>query len=431
MELSSIIGLFSLIGIIIVIYLLSTKVKTQLELNPQEVISQISLELNQAQTKNISQTLEYINNLNSRQNKDLSENQLKLEQRFSQMQINIQSVLNTGLEKTQNSIHDRLQAAILNLSELNKTELDKLHQSTSKSFDLLSKTNQDKLDQINQDVQKRLNENFAHHLKSFEEVTKNLGEMKATATRMIDSTASVDKLNNIFSRTSSKAFGDFGEKYLEAILSENLNPNSWQKQAVVPGSQDKIDFVIKMDGKSIGIDCKFPVTKFQDYLEAPIETKKQALKVFLRGVMEMTQDISKKYNRSGFLEQLLIYFPSDSMYTEVANDEETVIAMQKLRVAPVSPVTLFPLIVLIRTYQFKETVNQNAEQIIEGLGKIKDHIRVFQDEFRKLGDKIRQAQLNYDSADKSLTVVQNTVKKLEYTENTNIPIQLEREAIIE
>jgi DNA anti-recombination protein RmuC len=431
MEFTSAIGILSLIGITIVIYLLATKAKGQSDTNLQEIISQISLNLNQAQSNNTSQTLDYINTLNSRQNKDLSENQLKLEQRFSQMQIDIQSVLNAGLEKTQNSIHDRLQTAILNLSQLNKTELDKLHQSTSKSFDLLSKTNQDKLDQINQDVQKRLNENFAHHLKSFEEVTKNLGEMKATATRMIDSTASVDKLNNIFSRTSSKAFGDFGEKYLEAILSENLNPNSWQKQAVVPGSQDKIDFVIKLDGKSIGIDCKFPVTKFQDYLEAPIETKKQALKLFLRGVMEMTQDISKKYNRSGFLEQLLIYFPSDSMYTEVANDEETIIAMQKLRVAPVSPVTLFPLIVLIRTYQFKETVNQNAEQIIEGLGKIKDHIRVFQDEFRKLGDKIRQAQLNYDSADRSLTVVQNTVKKLESSENINTPMQLEAEAIIE
>ena len=416
-----------MIGIVILIYLIQTKLQdnSKLGLNQQEIVNQVVLEINQSQTKNISQILEYINSSTSRQNRDISENQLKLEQRFGQMQINIQSTLNNGLEKTQNSIHDRLQNAILNLSELNKAELDKLHQSTSKSFELLSKANQDKLDQINQDVQKRLNDNFAQHLKSFEEVTKNLGEMKATASRMIDSTSSIDKLNNIFSRTSSKAFGDFGEKYLESILSENLSQSSWEKQVMVPGSQDKIDFVIKMDGKNIGIDSKFPVTKFQDYLDAPLETKKQALKAFFKGVMDMAQDISKKYSKSGFLDHVLIYFPSDSMYTEVANDEDTLMALQKLKIAPVSPVTIFPLIVMIRTYQFKETVNQNAEQIIQGLGKIKDHILVFQDEFRKLGEKIRQAQQNYDTADRSLTVVQTTVKKLEAVE------RIEKEEVLQ
>ncbi len=421
-----------LIGIGLIIYLINTKFgdNSKPAINSSELVNQIVLELNQSQSKNISQMLEYMNSASSRQNRDISENQLKLEQRFSQMQINIQTTLNSGLEKTQNSIHDRLQNAILNLSELNKAELDKLHQSTSKSFELLSKANQDKLDQINLDVQKRLDANFAQHLKSFEEVTKNLGEMKATASRMIDSTSSIDKLNNIFSRTSSKAFGDFGEKYLESILSENLSPNSWQKQVTVPGSQDKIDFVIDMDGKKIGIDSKFPVTKFQDYLDAPVEIKKQALKVFFKGVMDMAQDVSKKYSKSGFLDHVLVYFPSDSMYTEVANDEDTLVALQKLKIAPVSPVTIFPLIVMIRTYQFKETVNQNAEQIIQGLGKIKDHILVFQDEFRKLGEKIRQAQQNYDTADRSLTVVQTTVKKLESVERIEQKEVLQSDTLI-
>ena len=35
------------------------------------------------------------------------------------------------------------------------------------------------------------------------------------------------------------------------------------------------------------------------------------------------------------------------------------------------------------------------------------------EEFKKLGDKIRQAQVNYDSADKNLNLVQKTVLQLE------------------
>ncbi|MEM1311985.1 MAG: DNA recombination protein RmuC [Patescibacteria group bacterium] len=420
MELSLVVNLLSFIGVLVILFILNKEHSSNYSnSNNQEVVNQIVYELGNAQTKNISHILEYINDLNYKQSKELGENQLKLEHRFSQMQISIQTSLNSGLEKTQNSIHERLQSAILNLSQLNKSELEKLHESTSKNFDLLSKTNQAKLDQINQDVQKRLSDNFAQHLKSFEEVTKNLGEMKATASRMIDSTTSIEKLNSIFSRTSSKAFGDFGERYLESILNENLHANSWKKQVQLPNTSDKIDFIVKLDSKNIGIDCKFPVTKFNDYLESPAESRNQMLKIFHKSVLEMAQSINKKYNKPGFVDHLLMYFPSDSMYSEVVNNEDLVSAMQKLKVSPVSPITLFPLIILIQTYQFKHNVNQNAEQIIEGLSKIKDHIRVFQDEFRKLGDKMRQAQLNYDSADRNLNIVQNTVKKLESSDDSN------------
>lgn len=411
-DLTLFISIISLVLIIWNVLLLKNK-SSNSNNDSQEIISQIVLELNQTQIQSMAQILEKLNQNSLVQNREISDNLIKLEQRFGQLQFRIQEVLGEGLNKSQISIQERLERSILNLAELNKTELSKIQESNKAGLELMSRTNQERLDQINKDVQKKLDDNFIHHLKSFEDVSKNLGEMKATAQNMIDSTASIDRLNTIFSRTSSKAFGDFGEKYLESLLAENINKNSWSKQMMMPGASEKIDFVIELDGKKIGIDCKFPFTKYNDFLDAPTDQKKIMQKAFLKGVEEVAKDISQKYGKNGFIDHLLMYLPSDSMYSEVVNSPETFTTLQKLKVSPTSPVTIFPLIMLIQTYQKRQYINEHAQQIMSGLNKIKDNVKSFQEEFRKLGDKIRQAQQNYDVADKNLVSVQQNVQMLE------------------
>jgi DNA recombination protein RmuC len=321
-----------------------------------------------------------------------------------------------SLTKIQNQLQERLQKSTLDLIELNKTQLGKLQENTNRSFELLSKTNQERLNQINQDVQKRLDENFARNLKSFQEVTQNLGKLESTAQKMIDSTKSVDKLNNIFARTSSKAFGDFGEKYLESLLRENLAEKSWSDQVQIPGSQDKIDFVIYLEDKKIGIDSKFPVTKFQDFLDAEKEVKAARLKEYLQAVLKMAQDISVKYLKTNYIDALFLYLPSDSMYNEVVNNQKMVESLQKLKVIISSPATIFPLILIINQYQLKLRVSENAERIIDGLKNVSKNISGFKEEFRKLGDKIRQAQTNYDQADRNLIGVEKNILMLQSDE---------------
>lgn len=408
---------FSIINLILLLILAFLFLSFSRQKEGRDISKEISQELNQSQLQFLAQILGKLNELGSEQSREISENLIKLEQRFGQIQLQIQESLNQGQSKSQIIIQERLQQGIMNLSELNKNELSKLQETTRTGLEYLSKTNQDRLNQINQDIQKRLDDNFQQHLKSFEEVSKSVGQVQGLAQRMIDSTTSIDKLNTIFGRTSSKSFGDFGEQYLESLLRENLHPSTWQKQVTVGGSSEKIDFVIYIEDKKIGIDCKSPFTKYQDYLEAQPDQKKSAKKEFLRSVLFMATEIAHKYGKNNFVDYLLIYLPSDSMYSEVASDHEIVSALQKLNVSPISPVTIFPLILLIKTYQFKDHINKNAEQIILGLTKIKENVRSFQEEFRKLGDKIRQAQQNYDSAEKSLVTVEKTVDRLESAES--------------
>jgi DNA recombination protein RmuC len=331
-----------------------------------------------------------------------SNQELQFEKIGNQNQVTLSNILS----QTQKSILEQLSQSIHELINLN-----------SKNFQLLLQTNQERLNQINSDLQKRLDENFNQNLKSFQEVTKNLGQIQTTAQQMIKSTESIDKLNNIFARTSSKAFGDFSEKYLEALLKEHLAPQSWKSQVKITGSDDKIDFVIYLDDKKVGIDSKFPVTRYQDFLAANPEQKALKLKEYLQEISKMAKDISNKYYKENFLDVLFLYLPSDGMYTEVVNNPQVVDFLQKLKVTACSPTTIFPLIIMIQTHQYKLNINQNAENIINGLKAVGKNVQSFREEFRKLGDKMRQAQNNYNQASHSLDGVENNILRLSSNEN--------------
>ena len=366
---------------------------------------------NQEKIQKIETNLEsFVKQSEEKQKAEFEKQTLNLQTQFEQLKnANLEN-----LQKIQLAVTDKLEKSILNLNQVNKEQLEKIYGANNENFKLLNKTNQERLDQINSDVQKRLDENFARNLKSFDEVTKNLGYIQSTAQKMIDSTKSIDKLNNIFGRTSSQSFGDFGEKYLESLLRENLVEKSWEKQVKVPNSNNKIDFLIQIEDKKIGIDSKFPLTKYQDFLTAETrEEKLKKLKEYLKAVLDMARDISQKYLQVGFIDSLFLYLPSDSMYSEVINNQGVMETLQKLKVTPASPATVFPLILIINQYQFKLKVSQNAEQIISGLSSVSKNIGSFRDEFRKLGDKIRQAQTNYDQADRSLIGVEKNILLLE------------------
>ena len=420
--------LLILILILLVLVYLATK-KTSEASSDQglsnAIIAEMVIHKDQISDK-VIERMGYMNNLQSSQ---LSDTKSKIEISFEALK-NILNNIQTQQSAAQKSefaeIKSLNQTQLMELQEIIRNSLSKaitdLNNLNSQNFESLRKTNQEKLDQINLQVQSRLDQNFAQHQKSFEEVTRNVGQMQQTAKQMIDSTASIDKLNNIFARSSSKSFGDFGEKYLESLLTQNVHPSCWQKQVKMSYSSDKIDFVLLFGDQKIGIDSKFPATKFQDYQMAASEEKVARLKDYLVSVKTMATDISTKYGKNSEFDYLLMYLPSDGMYVTVAENTSLVMELQKLRVMPVSPITIFPMVMGAKTYYSNKFVNENAKDIMQGLENIKKNVATFQDEFRKLGDKIKQAQQNYDKAGENLLGVERTVNQLEQKEQKAVEI---------
>jgi DNA recombination protein RmuC len=406
------------LNLFLVGFLFIKKIQKKPDLEKQQIFEEIQKQYE----KNFSQTLNSQNQIeqrlsvfNTQLETTFASQSQKTKQEFTELKLNNQE----NLQNLQTNIQERLEKALANLSEINKTELQKLQENNNKNLESLNKGNQEKLEQINTEVQKRLDENFARNLKSFQEVSNNLGQIQSTAQKMIESTKSVDKLNAIFSRTSSKAFGDFGEKYLESLLNDHLAENSWSKQFQLPFSIDKIDFVIYLGEKTIGIDAKFPATKYQDYLEADQSEKSLKLKEYLQQICQMGTEISKKYYKEPFLDTIMLYLPSDSMYNEVTSNLKVMEFLQKLKISICSPNTMLTQILLIQNFQTKLKINNNAEKIITGLSSIRKNIESFRENFRKLGEKLQQAQSNFYSAEKNLNGVENNILALENSEPPN------------
>jgi len=393
-----------LLFILIVLNLVNLLKKNSQTIDTNTISNDILAKLahNQAQT-----VVQLINEISK-----LSQNQ---ETRFHELQVKLMAEVSSLKEQNQQSLVNILNQIRDQLSK----SVSELNQRNKENFELLSSANQERLRQLELEISKRLDENLAQNLRSFENVTKNLSQIETRAQQMLESTKAIDRLNSIFDRTSVKAFGNFGESYLETLLAQHLAPTSWQKQVKLTNTDYLLDFVITIGdldtSKKIGIDCKFPLTKYQDFIESDLTNKKTKFTEFLQTVKKMAIDISQKYALHQTVDLMIMFFPSEGIYNEVVNHDETLKFLQTNKIQPASPSTIFALIMLLKSQQYKLHINQNAQLIIDGLKVVRKNVEAFREEFRKLGDKLRQAQANYDLADRSLLNVQNEVLKLENT----------------
>jgi DNA anti-recombination protein RmuC len=330
----------------------------------------------------------------------------------------------TSLRTFQSEINDVLHGAIQNLQKSNLLELEKIASQSKNSFDQIYEANNKKLNDIQVEIERRLNENLANNLKSFKEVSNDLGAMRETAKTMIDSTSSIDKLNKIFERTASKSFGGFSEKYLEQILEYHLK-GLWKSQVQVKDGKEIIDYAIEFDDISIGIDSKFALTSYNDYQNAEDEYKQQKLKDYLSMIRTMATSISSKYG--GYFHHLLMFIPSDSMYNEVANDQITMDKLHRLRIVVVSPTTILSVIYAISMVKDKIAINNNAHTIQDYLLKVEKSIGKFREEYDKLGRKLKEAQDVYDKSSNHVSQVElqiGKVKKLELAAHNRDKLEL-------
>ena len=393
-----------LLLVLIVLNLVNLLKKNSQTIDTNTISNDILAKLAHNQAQTVAQLINEISKLSQNQETRFHELQVKLLAEVSSLkEQNQQSLVNIL-----NQIRDQLSKSVSELNQRNK-----------ENFELLSSANQERLRQLELEISKRLDENLAQNLRSFENVTKNLSQIETRAQQMLESTKAIDRLNSIFDRTSVKAFGNFGESYLETLLAQHLAPTSWQKQVKLTNTDYLLDFVITIGdldtSKKIGIDCKFPLTKYQDFIESDLTNKKAKFTEFLQTVRKMAIDISQKYALHQTVDLMIIFFPSEGIYNEVVNHDETLKFLQANKIQPASPSTIFALIMLLKSQQYKLHINQNAQLIIDGLKVVRKNVEAFREEFRKLGDKLRQAQANYDLADRSLLNVQNEVLKLENT----------------
>jgi len=265
-------------------------------------------------------------------------------------------------------------------------------------------------DQVQQKLEKNIQEGFAHfqkvqeHLKAAEEQLRNVGTVGQ----------SINELNSLLKMPHLR--GRFGEAELGKLLGDYLPAGAYEEQvSIVPDSKEAVDAVVKFPQAKLPIDSKFNREQILPLFETgDPQLLKEARKQLATVIKQQAQSINEKYihPEHGTTDLALMFLPSETIYFEVIRNVELCEALHKLNVFPVSPntlaITLKSIAMSFGFYEFAKNVEKTLEQIKQA----QRSFGLFQKKFEEVGKGLEKAQQAYGTAAGHLNRYTNRVVSL-------------------
>lgn len=314
-------------------------------------------------------------------------NQLK--NQFSSLQESVAQQLSTMAQTNQNNA-DQLRVT------LNERLLAIQTDNTSK-LEEMRKTVDEKLHAT---LEQRLGDSFKLLSERLEQVHSGLGEMKTLA-------GSVGDLKRVMTNVRSR--GTWGEVQLGAVIENVLTSAQYSRNVkTIPGSNDMVEFAIKMPGKSddtplwLPIDSKYPVEQYQRLLDA-YDTADKALiqssvAAFETSVRFEAKKISAKYVSPPHTTDFAILFvPTEGLFAEVMRRPGLADAIQtEFRVLISGPANLAAMLNSLQMGFRTLAIEKRSSEVWGILSSVKT-------EFQKFGDIVDATKKSIDAAANKFT----------------------------
>lgn len=289
------------------------------------------------------------------------------------------------------------------------SRMEQVRQATSSGIESLRQENARQLndmrrsmdERLTQSLDKRLNESFALVSQRLEQVYRGLGEMQSLATGVGD-------LKRVL--TNVKTRGIWGEMQLANLLSSVLTKEQYDENvAVVPGSQERVEFAVRLPGKEAGtvwlpIDSKFPVEDYARLQEAvqsaDAPAADSARKALMQRIRLEAKRIAGKYIAPPHTTDFAIMFlPVEGLYAEVVQQVDLVDSIQReQRVIIAGPGTFAALLNALQMGFRTLAIEQRSSEVWKLLGTVKADFGAFGDVLEKTQLRLRQASESIDSA---------------------------------
>src|SRR6266540_6954822 len=216
-----------------------------------------------------------------------------------------------------------------------------------------------------------------------------------------------------------KLRGNLGEVMLEQLLVEILPPAQYALQ--YPLSAGRVDAVVKIGGRLIPVDAKFPMESCRRMLEAPPEAVDRERRGFLKSVRDRIDEVASKYIRPSedTYEFALMYIPAETVYYEAVvrdaslEDSKGILryALER-RVVPVSPHTFYTYLLVILHGLRGMKLEERARHIQGELGTLTQEFERFWDAIRKVGGHLANAQRQYAEGERQAGVVRTRLDRI-------------------
>lgn len=336
----------------------------------------------------------------------------KLEERL----IRIEAELDKITPKIENEFRDNRKEIADNLQGIQKTvdnRVKSLQDENSRKLDQMRETVDEKLQKS---VERRFNESFKQISGQLSQVYQGLGEMKTLANGVGD-------LKKVMEGVKTR--GIYGEVQLGNIISDCMPKEQYEENIITKkGSNDRVEFAIKMPGKDdltvyLPIDSKFPVENYGRLIEAydkgskvDIETMRKAL---ANDVKEQAKKISTKYlDPPATTDFGVMFVPTESLYAEILRipglSEDV---RQKHNVTICSPSTL-PVILSGLTMGFRSVaIEKRSAEVWQTLGAVKTQFGKFGDLLAATKKKLEETANKIGSAEVTSRQIERKLKSVE------------------
>lgn len=235
-------------------------------------------------------------------------------------------------------------------------------------------------------------------------VQGSLGKLGEVTQRVFDVGKDIAGLEQIL--RSPKVRGGLGEHFLEGVLGQMLPREHYDLQHAF-ATGDRVDAIVRIGGRLVPIDAKFPLENFRRLLEEPDDDRRRAARrAFGRDVKARVDEIAKRYilPDEGTFDFALMYIPAENVYYEIIvkddagdGDSPATYAMGR-RVIPVSPNSLYAYLQVIVLGLRGLAIDRDAREIQARLTRLRGDVDKFRDAFDVVGKHLTNARNKYDEA---------------------------------
>jgi DNA recombination protein RmuC len=332
--------------------------------------------------------------------------------------------LQQGLTQGQSAAREALDAALARHAQILDQRLAELRQGVERRLEGIQQDSAAKLEQMRLTVdeklhatlEQRLGESFKQVAERLEQVHRGLGDMQHLA-------RDVGSLSRVL--TGVKTRGVFGEVQLAGLLEQVFTPEQYAKNvATVPGSNERVEFAIKLPGQGeqpvwLPIDAKFPREDYERLLDAQeradAAAAEQAGKALEGRLRLEARTIAAKYlSPPHTTDHGLLFLPTEGLYAEALRRPGLFEALQREhRVVLTGPTTLLATLSSLQMGFRTLALEKRSSEVWQVLGAVKTEFGKFGEVLEKTKKKLAEAHNSIESAEVRTRAMTRKLKSVE------------------
>ncbi len=258
----------------------------------------------------------------------------------------------------------------------------------------LTKTTEEKLREINHQVEKRLSEGFEKTNETFGDVIKRLAFIDAAQKKITELSTNVVSLQELLNDKRSR--GAFGEVQLSALIQNMIPEQHFSFQHVLSNNRrvDCMLFLPEPTG-NIAVDAKFPLENYRTMIDSSLSDADhvQAVRQFKQDIRKHIQDIAEKYIVAGeTADGAVMFIPAEAVFAEIhAHHSDLVDYAHAAKVWLVSPTTMMAILTTARAVLKDAATRKQVHEIQKHLRHLGEDFERFQIRMDNLAKRIAQA----------------------------------------